>query len=154
MLGCVTIFVAASLGFVLLGLRWLPSVAIGLVTGIILNAGVRKVVQHQWPRAPDLHPHVLRAEADTFVKLADFLDSIACTESWRPEFDRPLDMFAHQRSYDESLENVALEAAQQLKAGLKGIRARKISTEIRNLSPDELRKEIHAIAHDLRLAAR
>jgi hypothetical protein len=152
-LGCLSVFVAASLGFVLLGLHWLPSVAIGLAAGIILNAAIRKLIEHQWPRPPNLHPHILRTESDALVKLADFLDSIACAESWRSEFDRPLDMFAQQRSYDESLENVALEAAQQLKAELQGIRARKISTEIRNLPPDALRKEIQAIARELRLAA-
>ncbi len=149
-----SVFVVASLGFFLLGLHWLPSVAIGLAAGIILNAVVRNLIEHQWPRTPNLHQHILRAESDTFGKLADFLDSTACAESWRSEFDRPLDMFVHQRSYDESLENVALEAAQQLKAELQGIRARKISAEIRILSLDALRKEIQAIARDLRLAAR
>jgi hypothetical protein len=153
-LGCLSTFAAALLGFVLLGLRWLPSVAIALAAGIILNAAVRKLIEHQWPRPPDLHPHILRTESDTLVKLADFLELIACAESWRPEFDRPLKTFAHQRSYDESLENVALEAAQQLRAELQGIRARKIPAEIRKLSPEALRKEIQTIARDLRLAVR
>ncbi|MBZ5542649.1 MAG: hypothetical protein LAO07_03095 [Acidobacteriia bacterium] len=82
------------------------------------------------------------------------MDQIAATAEWSTDFEKRLDAAKHSKTYDDWLENVAIDMAEQYRGILQGIPPRKRSGVGRQLSREELRAELRAIARDLRLAAK
>jgi hypothetical protein len=151
--GCAAVCVTCSLAFVAIGLG-LIGVAAGIVAGFLITRLVLGWIKRRWPRPPSLVPHDLRTYPENLPPLAEFLDQIAAAAEWTPDFDKRLDTAKKSRTYDDWLEDVAIDFAKQYRDIVRGTPPRKRRAIEHTFSPEELRAELRAIARDLRLAAK
>jgi len=131
-------------------------IIVGIVGGFVTMIGVSWVLRKLFPRTPKLGKYEVRDNPKSAVHTADFLDSVRDPPEWSGEKDRELDSLWRQHFQDDDLEEEALMAAEELKARLTNSseKIKHVSDEIRRLSLNELRKELAAIAADLRLATK
>ncbi len=90
---------------------------------------------------------------ENFPPLAELLDQIIPASAWSGEFDSQLGGAKARRTYDDGLENVAIELIESYRDMLRGVPPRKRRVKPK-LSIDELRGELRAVAGDIRLAVK
>jgi hypothetical protein len=151
--GWLALIVMFILAWLVFDLRWYLAV-FGAATGILVISAAFKAMNSLWPHPPVLVPHTLRTYPDNLPPLAEFLDQIAGAAEWSPEFDKQLDAVKRQKTYDDWLENVAIEFAELYKDRLQGGPPQKRRGIKQDFRLEELRAELRAIAGDVRIAGK
>ncbi len=151
-LGCLTVCAICLLGPLVFGLRWYLGL-IGIAVGVFIIAKGLHFAAGVWPQPPALVPYTLQTYPENLPPFSEFLDQIAAASAWRDEFDSQLVGAKGRRTYDDELENVAIELAERYRSILRGVPPRKGRVK-RSFDLEELRAELRAIARDIRLAAK
>ena len=150
--GCVLILAWIPLSLIFSTLR--PYTIPGFVLGSLMYIVIPKIIRKLRPRAPFLEGYSVWTYAENLTFLAEFLDETVDVTKWSPEFDDRLKKAKGCRSYDDELENVAIDLAELYKDLLRGAPARKRKRIQRTFGLDELRSELRTVAADLRIAAK
>jgi hypothetical protein len=151
--GCLSVLAVCSAILILSGLGWFLGLGLGIAISILIGAVGSKLLQRYWPRPPVLRRYWFRTEPQNLLRLADLLEAIAASEQWNEHLDWQLMVVSQQRSLDDWLENSACESAEAFKRALQGLpESKKVATN-RNLTMDERREQLHALARDLRIGA-
>src|SRR5262249_34905218 len=112
-----------------------------------------KFLDRLYPRPPQLDLHLLQAEPESLLLLADFLERLAQAESWSANFDGDLEEADKRQTLDDWLQNAGIEAAEMYRRTLTGEPEPRMRRKNQRPGLQQQREELHAIAHDLRLDA-
>ena len=147
--GCLTTAGLIAISAVGLGIGWAGAVPLGLLFGLVVWTVLLSVLDKVWPRPPSLKPHEIRTANYPF--LADSIECILTSEEWTPEFDRKLVDVKQCQSYDEDLENYLVALILAYKGFKNGNPSKEFLIEGKIPTLDELRRELKAVARDMRL---
>lgn len=141
------------LGSLIVGLCWYLGL-LGLALGVFLVLATFHLVRRHSPLVFVLGRYEGRTYTENLLALADFLEQIAGASSWTPELSASLEAAKGRRTWDDELENAAIELADLQRTGLQGIPPGKRPRLKSKLSPEKLLSDLRATADDLRLAAK
>ncbi len=150
--GCLSTCAIYILGLILFGMRWFWTLNLGVVVIVIVIAMGVSRARSLFPSALLLVPYLLRTEPENMSALAEFLDGIAGAPTWTDEFDKKLGGAKRRRTFDDELENVAIELAELYRDMLRGVQSHGRRRVKQSFELDELRIELRAVARDLRIA--
>ena len=151
--GCLGMCVVCSLGFVAIGLG-LVGIAAGAVAGFLITRLAVGWIKQRWPHPPELKSYDVRTYPENLIALAELLDQAAAASEWNTDWDKRIETAQRNKTYDDELENVSIDLAEIHKAKLQGSRPPKRKRVPHDMGLDELRKELRAVAGDLRIAAK
>ncbi len=149
--GCFVIVVIGTASLVLAGTGWGLSFLVSLIGALLLTIIAFHVLDKYFPRPTRIVAYVCRTQTN-LISLAEFLETVAAAESWTVDLDRRLELFKHENSKDDLLENLAIECIANFRQALRNPMGGDIPRISVMTSHESKREELRAIARDLRLA--